>query len=458
MPEESDNTKVCFVVMGFGKKTDFETGRTLDLDQTYRNIIKPAVEDAGLKCVRADEIIHSGPIDVPMYEQLLTADVVIADLSTSNKNAFYELGVRHALRPYATIIIAEDGIKALPFDLNHIVVRQYHHLGEDIGFSEVMRFRKVLTEAVTEIVARQPPAEDSPVYTFIKGLTPPIRDLAVRLSRGLNPDGITEIRGGTDPFALSLIDELMSDSSRTQNEPETYSGLMQKVEQAEVKGEFTTAKTLLASVREMLKAGDPNRPEDPTLIQRQARATYKSNDPDRVKACLDAIEILKELNPETSNDTETLSLWGAIHKHAWNATLNRAYLDRSVRAYSRGFHLRNDYNNGINYAFLLNIRAAHFKSKAEAIADFVEARRVREEVLTICEPLLENDDLSKADKYWVRATMAEAYVGLEDNEKANQKVKEANAFAPAPWMKESTENQLAKLKVFLADSPLKHLD
>ena len=69
-------TRTCFVVMGFGKKTDFETGRTLDLDKSYRNIIKPAVEAAGLACVRADEIVHSGLIDVPMYEQLLSADVV----------------------------------------------------------------------------------------------------------------------------------------------------------------------------------------------------------------------------------------------------------------------------------------------------------------------------------------------------------------------------------------------
>src|SRR6478672_8506885 len=96
--EESNDT--CFVVMGFGKKTDFETGRVLDLDHSYDNLIKPAVEAAGLKCIRADEIVHSGLIDVPMYEQLLKADVVVADISTSNRNAIYELGVRHALRPY----------------------------------------------------------------------------------------------------------------------------------------------------------------------------------------------------------------------------------------------------------------------------------------------------------------------------------------------------------------------
>jgi hypothetical protein len=73
--------QTCFVVMGFGKKTDFQTGRVLDLDKTYKYIIKPAVAAAGLECVRADEIKHSGIIDVPMYEQLLNADVVVADLS-----------------------------------------------------------------------------------------------------------------------------------------------------------------------------------------------------------------------------------------------------------------------------------------------------------------------------------------------------------------------------------------
>ena len=108
-------TGTCFVVMGFGKKNDFETGRVLDLDQSYLNLIKPAVEATGLKCIRADEIVHSGLIDVPMYEQLLKSDVVVADLSTSNRNAIYEFGVRHALRPYTTVVISEELLMKSPF-------------------------------------------------------------------------------------------------------------------------------------------------------------------------------------------------------------------------------------------------------------------------------------------------------------------------------------------------------
>ena len=97
--------KICFVVMGFGKKKDPATNRTIDLDATYKKIIRPAVEQAGCKCIRADEIVESAIIDKSMYALLDHADVVIADISTYNPNAIYELGVRHGLRPYSTIII-----------------------------------------------------------------------------------------------------------------------------------------------------------------------------------------------------------------------------------------------------------------------------------------------------------------------------------------------------------------
>ncbi len=103
-----NDNKICFVVMGFGQKVDYATGRTLDLDKTFENIIKPVCEELGYSCIRADEISKSGIIDLNMYKMLLTADLVIADISTSNVNAVYELGVRHALRRKATILMKED--------------------------------------------------------------------------------------------------------------------------------------------------------------------------------------------------------------------------------------------------------------------------------------------------------------------------------------------------------------
>jgi hypothetical protein len=432
--------------MGFGKKTDFESGRTLDLDKSYRNVIKPAVEATGFQCVRADEIVHSGLIDVPMYQQLLGADIVVADLSTSNKNAFYELGIRHALRPYTTIVIAEEGMKT-PFDVNHIVVRSYRHLGEDIGFDEVMRFRGLLGDAIATITA-QPTDQrvDSPVYKFVNGLAPP------RVSEAAPAALVEPALPSAAPIAA-----------------QTHSALMQQVEDAVKRNDFVTAKGLLGVVRTMMKNEAPNRPEDPYIIQRLALLTYKSKHPTEEAALKEAWELLAALDPDTSNDTETLGLWGAVRKRLWALTQDVAHLDAAVRAHERGFYLRNDYYNGINLAFLLNIRSSREAGPADAIADFVLARRVRKEVIEISEKWLADNAPPAAqtataqalkqdadNRYWVLATLGEAMVGLDDPA-AQQQLDKAYAAAPAGWMAVSTREQIAKLRTLLADSPLKHL-
>jgi tetratricopeptide (TPR) repeat protein len=464
--KSGDARGTCFVVMGFGKKTDFETGRTLDLDKSYRNMIKPAVQAAGLECIRADEIVHSGLIDVPMYEQLLNADVVVADLSTSNKNAFYELGVRHALRPYMTVVIAEDGIKTFPFDVSHVAVRQYHHLGEDIGFDEVMRFRDALTQAIVEIMKKSPRPEDSPVYAFLKGLNPP--SVAAMVQAAVQTAGAT----AAGPAATEKA-EVSSDADGA---AATHSVLMQQVDEAQKKGDFVTAKSLLTVVRNMRNAPATEdqqgvtKPEDPYILQRLALATLKSKQPSPEAALKEARDLLTLLSPHNSNDTETLGLWGSVHKHLWEVTKNPADLDKAVRAYGRGFYLRNDYYNGINVAYLLNVRAANHTDPAEAIADYVQARRVRKDVLGLCEEWLKsnpvptdldvNSQASKEDRrsrYWALATMAEAYLGLGDETKSQELFKEAVAIAPEPWMVGSTEEQMKNLKPLLSPSPLAQL-
>jgi hypothetical protein len=438
-----DAQKTCFVVMGFGKKTDFETGRTLDLDKSYQNMIKPAVEEAGLKCIRADEIVHSGLIDVPMYEQLLNAAVVVADLSTSNKNAFYELGVRHALRPHTTVVISEDGIK-VPFDVNHIVVRQYRHLGEDIGFAEVMRFRKLLKEAITEVLKQTPPPNDSPVYTFLNGLTPPQIAAALKSAAAAAPTPAPEAP------AAGPVADLITDA--------THSMLMQQVDEAQKKGDFIAAKNFLSVIRTMKNLA-PGKHEDPYIIQRLALVTYKSKYPTEEAALKEAHDLLLNLNPATSNDTETLGLWGAVHKRFWDVTQDPAQLDEAVRGYERGFYLRNDYYNGINLAYVLNVRASKASSLAEAIADFIRAQHIRREVIQICQEWLETAAAfsTPAAKYWAMATLAEAQHGVGDHAAGDKTLEEAFATAPAEWMKDTTRTQIERLKAMLGNSPLTRL-
>jgi len=418
--------KTCFVIQGFGEKTDFTNGRKLNLDASYA-VIKEAVQGAGLKCMRADEIQHSGTIDTPMYQQLLNADVVIADLSTYNVNATYELGVRHALRPYATIVIAETEFK-YPFDISHIAIRTYKHLGEDIGRQEANRFISDLKLAITEIIATQ--NTDSPVYTFLPSLAPPSELSAVIPSTNLKNT---------------------SDASTDQNAKQ----LLDLARQAMMQDNFGTAKPLFEAILQM-------RPNDEYVIQQLALATYKHKQPDPKTALLAAHKILQTLKPETTNDPETLGLWGAIHKKLWELEHDRKFLDEAITAYERGSYLKQDYYNGINVAFLLNERAALEEQtgmRAEAIADFIQAQRIRREVMKYCKNLLglANGTKTEEDRYWIIATLWEAAAGIEDANAEKQWSEHAAAMKVANWMLDSTREQIAKLKKLLGVSPLRIL-
>jgi MAP3K TRAFs-binding domain len=408
--------KRCFVLMGFGKKTDYKTNRTLDLDKTY-GIIRNAVEKAGLECIRADDIVHSGVIDVPMYENLLSADVAIADLSTSNENAIYELGVRHALKPHTTIVLAETEYK-FPFDLNHLVIRTYKHLGEGIDYQEAARLESELVTALDTIV--QTCNVDSPVYTCLPNLQPP------------SVNAVAQASGSAAPAAPSVPTE-------------KFSTLFELFGEAKKVGDFTLACGYLKKLREIA-------PDDAYLIQQHALATYKSKQPSVLESLKEALGILQQLNPETSGDPETLGLWGAVHKRLWDVTHDRGALDDGIAAYERGYYMKRDHYTGINYVFMLNERASQQTDPDEATADRVSARRVARQLLTIVgteiAAMPRDEAGTKQDKdelYWREATRVEALLVLDDPEFAAACDK-LYAQAPESWMKQSTADQLDAIR------------
>jgi hypothetical protein len=87
----------AFVAMPFGVKKDGQ-GHEIDFNRVFMELIKPALDAAGLEAFRADEETRAGDIRTDMFQELLIADLVVADLTLDNPNVWYELGVRHALR------------------------------------------------------------------------------------------------------------------------------------------------------------------------------------------------------------------------------------------------------------------------------------------------------------------------------------------------------------------------
>ena len=102
----------CFYITPIGSD-DSEERKHSDL--FLSSIVEPALEDFGLKVIRADKISNPGMITSQVIEHIHKSKLVIADLSFSNPNVYYELSFRHSFNlPTIHIIRKQDKI---PFDL-----------------------------------------------------------------------------------------------------------------------------------------------------------------------------------------------------------------------------------------------------------------------------------------------------------------------------------------------------
>lgn len=449
--------KRCFVVMGFGTKTDLATGRKLNLDKSYQALIKPVVEAKGLQCIRADEIKHSGTIDVPMYQQLLMADVVVADISTANPNAFYELGLRHALRPRTTIVISEEQL-CYPFDLNHVYINKYTHLGENIDYFEVLRFQKLLGETLDKVLQTDEP--DSPVYTFLDDLIPP------------------SLQKKAEQVARQVGDAIRSSepSAEVSEETETLALLVKQGEEALKKKQFALSKSLFQSAYQMVSCGTEVKPvaSNSYLIHRLALATYKAKLPNEVSALNEAISILDDLDLSHTNDSETVVLAGKIEKRLYFNGLGEEHLANAILYYERAFYLLHNRYNGINLAFLINNRVASnlYTTEQDKIADMILANRIRQTVLQLCEkdwtklerkslqaeiaPLPLHDDLAadqqridNEQRFWILVNKAEAHFGLGEMAAYKAAWSQAEDVEHSIWMMKAFTDEVEKLRILL---------
>ena len=102
----------AFIIRPFGTKAG------IDFEKVDAELIAPALERLKLEGGTTGKVIEAGNIREDMFQLLLVSDIVVADISIDNVNAYYELGVRHALREKRTFLIRATGMATdVPFDL-----------------------------------------------------------------------------------------------------------------------------------------------------------------------------------------------------------------------------------------------------------------------------------------------------------------------------------------------------
>jgi tetratricopeptide (TPR) repeat protein len=117
----------AFVIMPFGERTavgfdpqEVAPGykrKKIDFDLVYKELFEPALLQAGFEVARADSEVAAGDIRTDMFFELVTADLVVADISILNANVFYELGVRHGVCPRGVFIVNGNVMPSRPFDV-----------------------------------------------------------------------------------------------------------------------------------------------------------------------------------------------------------------------------------------------------------------------------------------------------------------------------------------------------
>ena len=162
----------AFVVMPFGIKKGFD-GQTINFNAIYQELIRPALENAGFEPFRADEETTTGDILTDMFQELLLADLVIADLSIDNANVYYELGIRHAFRKRGIVHI-QSGRAYMPFDIFNVRTIPYHTTEEGVPDPEFLeKDIQAIARVTRDTWATGVDAIHSPVFNLLTGLDEP---------------------------------------------------------------------------------------------------------------------------------------------------------------------------------------------------------------------------------------------------------------------------------------------
>ncbi len=133
--------KLCFVIAPIGEPDSDTRKRS---DQVLKHVIEPPCQAGGYNVVRADKIYKPGLITMQVIEKVLSADLVVADLTEHNPNVFYELAVRHAAQKHIIHLIAKE--EEIPFDLSDYRTIRVDHQDLDVVASAKEEIRRQISE------------------------------------------------------------------------------------------------------------------------------------------------------------------------------------------------------------------------------------------------------------------------------------------------------------------------
>jgi hypothetical protein len=351
----------AFIVRPFGEQSG------IDFDQVEKQLIDPVLTDLKITGRTTAEIFEAGNIRTDMFELLLVADVVIADISIHNANVYYELGIRHALRDRVTVMIRARMDK-VPFDLSTDRYLAYDATDPAASHDSL---RKTIRNSLAET------NRDSPVFNLLPLLQPTDPEEFRPV-----PEGFTqEVRAAAGIGDLPKLAVLADEAHEAQWQ---LAGLRVVGDAQFELGSWPDAKATFEAIRKL-------RPKDTDANLKLGTVLQRLGDLSGSTAALELV--LKRADLSKRDKAEAWALIGRNAKARWRqewidkpederhaAALSSAWLEKSRVAYDKGFSAdQNHWYPGINALALLAIRLELARLKAEVWkADFETAKEARE--------------------------------------------------------------------------------
>jgi hypothetical protein len=372
--------------------------------------------------LRADDELAGGIIHKPMFERLILCEYAVADLTAANANVFYELGIRHAVKPATTVLLFSEKSR-LPFDV--ALLRALPYALNAAGAPENADASK--RDLVKQLrAAREARYQDSPIFQLVEGF-PDIQHLktdvfrqqveyAARLKQKL-----AQARG-QDAQAVRAV------------EPEL--GTVADQEAGVVVDLFLSYRAVKAWP-EMIALADKMSPplRETVLVQEQlAMALNRAGQGERAE------QVLQDLIARRGPSSETYGILGRVYKDRWEAALKRGdqflargLLNQAIDAYLRGFESDSrDAYPGVNAVTLMELREPPDPRQGKLIPVVMYAvqRRIA---------------AGKPD-YWDHATLLELAVLANDRSAAETAAADALAVVREVWEPETTLRNLRLIR------------
>jgi len=412
---------LCFVLMPFGKKVD-DSGRSIDFDRVYEEIIRPACQDAELEPIRADEETDGGFIHKPMFERLMLCDYAVADLTTANPNVFYELGIRHGIRPHTTVVVFGKGMR-LPFDVAPLRGLPYA-LNAD-GKPEAPASDR--TALAGRLISCRNPTEDSPLFQLISDWPRP--DLA-----HLKTDAFREIVEYSSKYKTKLRDARASG-------PEAVARIETELNiPAEDPGIIVDLLLSYRAVKDygaMVGLVGKMSPALARSVMVREQFGFALN---RIGEHEKAEKVLETIVEDRGPSSETNGLLGRVHKDRWEAARTQGHparaaghLRRAIEMYLAGFESDwRDAYPGINAVTLMEL------------SEPVDSRQAR--LLPVVQYAITRRLASSTPDYWDHASALELSVLMNDPAEAERALADAIVRAREAFEPETTQRNLRLIR------------